>query len=416
MKYCTQCGAVVSENAKFCENCGAKIEKPEFVEERKITKEPIVSESINVTTAFPKKRVKGKTVFGISIFVLIISAVMGANGILDGLTGITAILSIIMIPISLAWLTVDYIKDYKLRKMIGIPSSNGNKKNLLIIIPVVFIFFIVCALMASLDTNNDADNAALGSGDDSSVTESIIETTANTKSEETKTKDEEVVEYVFDADEWYKLHISGKTNQKYINNKVKVSGIVLYISDYSDMKGYYLVGGAGNGLVCWVESNKLDAQCGQYIEYEGTVTAEDPSVIEIANGRILSAKYPDKKLKSPVTISDWSTSRDYVGGVEWNFKFTNNSDKTIKYIYLEWDCYNAVGDPVYDEITGKNSHGVKHTGPLESGKTTNLLRTTNLFYSFSLKSVKFTRLEVEYMDGTKVSINDKAYYDIMPGK
>lgn len=415
MKYCTKCSAVVSENAKFCENCGAKIEKTEFAEEQSFTDEENLSKSINVT-AISKKKANGKTVFQVSMFVLIISAVMGANGILDELTGITAILSILMIPVSIVWSIVDWFKDYKLRKMIGISHTNGNRKNLLIIIPVVLFVCLVCVLMASIDINHNAVDAVRGSDTEYSMTESTIGTMANTQAEETKTKEENVVEYSFNADEWYKQHISGKSNKKYINNKVKVSGTVLYISDYSDMKGYYLVGGAGNGLVCWVDSNKLDAQCGQYIEYEGTVTAEDPSVIEIANGKILSAKYPEKKLKSPVTISDWSTSRDYVGGVEWNFKFTNNSDKTIKYIYLEWDCYNAVGDPVYDEITGKNSHGVKHTGPLESGKSTNLLRTTNLFYSFSLTSVKFTRLEVEYMDGTKVSINDKAYYDIMPGK
>lgn len=415
MKYCTKCGAVVSENAKFCENCGAKIEKAEFVDEQKFTDEENLSKITNVTTIH-KKKINGKTVFQVSMFVLIISAIMGANGILDELTGITAVLSILMIPISIVWSIVDWFKDYKLRKMIGISNAKGNGKNLLIIIPVVLFVCLVGVLMASIDTTDDADDTARNSETEYYMTESTIGTTQNTQTEETKAREENVVEYSFNADEWYKQHISGKSNKKYINNKVKVSGTVLYISDYSDMKGYYLVGGAGNGLVCWVDSNKLDAQCGQYIEYEGTVTAEDPSVIEIANGKILSAKYPEKKLKSPVTISDWSTSRDYVGGVEWNFKFTNNSDKTIKYIYLEWDCYNAVGDPVYDEITGKNSHGVKHTGPLESGKSTNLLRTTNLFYSFSLTSVKFTRLEVEYMDGTKVSINDKAYYDIMPGK
>lgn len=152
MKYCTQCGTVVSENAKFCENCGNKIEKQEFVEETT----PL--ENTKETTSIPQKKIKGKTVYWVSVLVLIVSAVMGANGILDDLTGITAILSIMMIPVSIVWSIVDWFKDYKLRKMIGIPSSNGNKKNLLLIIPVILILSILLVLFYPQDTSDDSDD------------------------------------------------------------------------------------------------------------------------------------------------------------------------------------------------------------------------------------------------------------------
>lgn len=219
--------------------------------------------------------------------------------------------------------------------------------------------------------------------------------------------------YVLNADEWYNEHCNGTSSVKYINQWVKVSGTVLSISDYSDSKGYYLVGGTGQGLVCWVYSDNLDANYGQQIEYIGKVVVEDSTHIEISDGRVINAAYPAEKPQSPVTISDWSASRDSVGGVEWNFKFTNNTEKAIKYIWIEWDCYNAVGDLVYDEITGKSSHGVKYTGPLDGGQTSDLMHNPTRFYSYSYKSAKLKRLEVEFMDGTFMKITDQGYADII---
>lgn len=127
----------------------------------------------------------------------------------------------------------------------------------------------------------------------------------------------------------------------------------------------------------------------------------------------MSAEWPEEKPKSPVSISDWKWTRDFYGGVEWNFKITNNTQKIIKYITMEWNCYNEVGDLVYDDITGESSHGVTYTGPLEPGKVTDDLRNTTLFYDYSYHSSKLTKLQVEYMDGTIIRITDQGYTDIV---
>ncbi len=218
--------------------------------------------------------------------------------------------------------------------------------------------------------------------------------------------------YILNADEWFAEYCEAKT-EKHIGQWVKVSGTVLTVSDYGDLKGYYLVGGQGSGLVCWVYSNELDAQYGQHIEYIGKVTVEDTKHIEMSDGHIESAEWPVEKPQSPITISEWSWSRDYVGGVEWNFRFTNNTEKTIKYITMEWNCYNVVGDLVYDEITRKSSYSIKYTGPLEAKQTTILLCNTTLFYSYSYNSAKLTKLQVEFMDGTIIRITDQGYSDIV---
>ena len=80
---------------------------------------------------------------------------------------------------------------------------------------------------------------------------------------------------------------------------------------------------------------------------------------------------------------------------------------------MEWDCYNAVGDLVFDEITRKSGYSVKYTGPLEAGETTTLMCTTTLFYNYAYNSSKLTKLIVQFMDGTIIYVNDESYFDIV---
>ena len=219
--------------------------------------------------------------------------------------------------------------------------------------------------------------------------------------------------YILIATNWYTDHCANFSSPKYIDQWVKVSGTVLSISDYGNLKGYYLSGGSGKGLVCWVEGDSVSAKYGQQIEYIGKVIVEDSKHIEISEGELKNVAWPESKPISPITISDWSWTRDYAGGVEWNFKFTNNTDKVVKYINIEWACYNAVGDLVYDEITNKCTHSVKYTGPLQAKETSILLRNTTLFYSYSYHSSKLTKLSVEFTDGTIIYITSQGYSNIL---
>lgn len=218
--------------------------------------------------------------------------------------------------------------------------------------------------------------------------------------------------YVLDAAEWHKKNSDG-TAKKYIDKYVKVTGTLLNISDLNTLKGYYLVGGPGCGLICWVENGTTSIQYGQTVTFIGKVTIEDPRHIEVAECEVVSAQWPTEKMKSPVTMSDRKWSRDYVGGVEWSFRFTNNTEKVVKYITVKWNCYNAVGDLVRDEITGKTSHGVTVTGPINPGETTDYLCNSTKFYSYSYSTSSISYLKVEFMDGTVIQINDKAYTDIV---
>lgn len=120
----------------------------------------------------------------------------------------------------------------------------------------------------------------------------------------------------------------------------------------------------------------------------------------------------EKTLKiSPVTILSRTYDIDFVGGVEWTNEIKNNSDRVIKYITLKWSCYNAVGDLIYDEITGKNNVGIKITGPLKSGETGRYTNASK-FYNHSFDSSVITTIIVEYMDGEIVNITTDEYDNI----
>lgn len=112
---------------------------------------------------------------------------------------------------------------------------------------------------------------------------------------------------------------------------------------------------------------------------------------------------------SPITILERTYSMDYLGGVQWNFKIRNNTDKQIKYVTIQWSCYNAVGDLVYDDINGRSYVRLRYTGPLDAYSTSVLICNSTKFYDNNYYSQKITEVIVEYMDGTTEKLTN--YHD-----
>lgn len=119
----------------------------------------------------------------------------------------------------------------------------------------------------------------------------------------------------------------------------------------------------------------------------------------------------DKEFRkqSPITIINWTYNIDSAGGVEWNMNIKNNTDKQIKYVTLEWNCYNAVGDLIRDEIGWETYYRLRFTGPLDAHATSTRFCNATKFYNHSFKSSKLTEAVVEYMDGTTEKVT--AYHD-----
>lgn len=92
--------------------------------------------------------------------------------------------------------------------------------------------------------------------------------------------------YEIKASSLYKDVAKEKTEQ-YQNKYLAVSGSVVYISDYGDLKGYYLYGSIGQGVVCWVNGNTLIANTGSDVVFVGRADNFGIDHIELTNCSII---------------------------------------------------------------------------------------------------------------------------------
>ena len=116
--------------------------------------------------------------------------------------------------------------------------------------------------------------------------------------------------------------------------------------------------------------------------------------------RIDQVKHSVKILKA------YLSSPNSAGGVDAHLVWKNVSKKTIK--YLNWSGYpiNAVGDPVSCEIRGISESGGKVTGPIKPGTTYGYGKYWEcVWYNYSAKKLILTGIDIEYMDGSTMHIN-----------
>lgn len=262
--------------------------------------------------------------------------------------------------------------------------------------------------------HNMKESSRIDNPDDENVIVNYQCTRCEESSSKTFVRGSKDMPYVLDADTWYAEHCAGTSQTKYLGKYVKVCGRVLYFDDTkSYTRGLYLVGGPGKGLVCWVDSDELDAKCGQYVELVGMVSREDPSILELQGVKIEKAKWPTEKLKSPVIVDDWiwytfgSKDRD----VYFSWRFINNTDKTIKHITIEWYCHSNTGGTPISQIMDKQPFEYQYVGVLEAGQSTDAIRYTSYFSHVPYDMMTLTKLIVEFEDGTTISISSQGYYD-----
>lgn len=114
-------------------------------------------------------------------------------------------------------------------------------------------------------------------------------------------------------------------------------------------------------------------------------------------------------------IFGFSSGPDYAGGNDIQNEVKNCGNKTIKYYTLYFSAQNGVGDDVADSITGLTVRSVKGTGPLEPNKVDKGNIARGLFYNHSITSATLLKAEIEYMDGSKETIDGKNITKIESG-
>ena len=92
-------------------------------------------------------------------------------------------------------------------------------------------------------------------------------------------------------------------------------------------------------------------------------------------------------------------------GCDYVLSYTNNSDKTIKYLYWSGSAYNAVGDKVYCDIRNTSLLEGKETGPVAPHSIGGGVWEA-IIYNWTAKNLVLNKIEIIYMDGTKTVLGN----------
>ncbi|KZL88791.1 hypothetical protein CLMAG_58840 [Clostridium magnum DSM 2767] len=107
-------------------------------------------------------------------------------------------------------------------------------------------------------------------------------------------------------------------------------------------------------------------------------------------------------------INAWTSRPNSAGGVDLKILWTNTSNKAVKYAFFNVVPYNAVGDPQQCTIRHDPSFRGKVTGPINPGQTYGGDQVWECaWYNNTIVSVKVKSIDITYMDGSTVSINEK---------
>lgn len=131
------------------------------------------------------------------------------------------------------------------------------------------------------------------------------------------------------------------------------------------------------------------------------LNVEKEWISQMTENDIYCIKYTKNKLNKKVNII-WELHYDYESNVDgFDISIINNTNKTIKYVKFNVNAYNAVGDMVYDGY--KTRKGI---GPVEGYETGSWSFDNCWFYNSTINDVKIISMSVEYMDKTKLVINN----------
>ena len=111
---------------------------------------------------------------------------------------------------------------------------------------------------------------------------------------------------------------------------------------------------------------------------------------------------------------DWEINS--AEGVEPSITCTNHTNKQIAYLYFTLKFYDRMGNPAYCSIRHEHTRRLKVTGPINAGEN-DTYYWDPIIYNGSTAAIKPLKIEIEFTDGTKQTINctgrywhSKSYY------
>lgn len=126
------------------------------------------------------------------------------------------------------------------------------------------------------------------------------------------------------------------------------------------------------------------------ISCSGTVSSPNPSEYSPETSASTSPTPPSidmDEIKTAIEINDVVVSApNSANGVDLVIYYKNLSEKEIKYITFVVTPYNAVNDPVTDEITSDSSLNFRITGPVSKlGSLDDIKKMSNPYYYYDKK-------------------------------
>lgn len=121
------------------------------------------------------------------------------------------------------------------------------------------------------------------------------------------------------------------------------------------------------------------------------------------------AKTQKDKIREIIRVTKLSTGEpNSVGGVDLFIGYKNMSEKTIKYATFVIVPYNNVGDEAICDTRKHSTFSAEDQGPHAKGE--GLAGDYNWYwknawYNWTIDRLELKRIDIEYMDGTKVSIS-----------
>ena len=113
------------------------------------------------------------------------------------------------------------------------------------------------------------------------------------------------------------------------------------------------------------------------------------------------------KFGSSILINScYIDSINSVGGVDISIRFTNVSDKTIKYVKFDVIPYNRVYDITFSEIDGISKKTVTAVNFVKQYDTY-IANFKNVWYNDTISEIEITGIEIIYADNTKSYVSDK---------
>lgn len=117
-----------------------------------------------------------------------------------------------------------------------------------------------------------------------------------------------------------------------------------------------------------------------------------------------------EQIKSSIKVTKvWTGSPNSAGGVDLYINWKNLSNNVIKYAYFTVVPYNSVNDIVTCSIRHYSRFTAQDDGPYGKGKGNKgtAYYWENAWYNYTIKRAELKEVEIEYMDGTSLSISEE---------